>query len=611
MTNIGEERLVEFKGHVLTAPDTLAPATRILYAPSEGDNPTFRADVAACTGATVDYFDAISGTPDVALLSTYDCVLVWANYAFADNVLLGDNLAAYVDGGGKVILGQWCLPTAGNFLSGAIMGAAYCPITASAYESGTYNGDGTDCVHGGVATYESPYFDATTLIAGGFSDGTFNNPSNSLAVAWRADRMVYYSPGFTGETYSTGDWAQLTCNECECVGGGGGWGILYAPSQADSPTFRAEVAACSGKNVDYYDASAGTPTVAELMAYDCVFTWADFSYANPVLFGDNLAAYVDAGGKVILGQWTLQSDQANSLGGAIMTPAYCPVTTTTSYDSGAYDSDGTDCVHGGVSAYDTLYLDVATAIGGASSDGTFNNGPDSLAVAWRADRSVYYSPGNSGGTYGTGDWAQLLCNMCSCVDVIYADILYAPSEADNPTFRAEVAACSGLTVDYYDARVGTPDVALLSSYDCVLTWANSAYANNVLFGDNLAAYVDAGGKVILGQWCLPTAGNFLSGAIMTAAYCPTTGSFYEGGAYNGDGTDCVHGGVTSYESGSYFDVATLVIGASSDGTFSNPSNSLAVAWRADRMVYSNPGNTGGTYSTGQWAQLVCNMVNCP
>ncbi len=611
MTNMGTEQLNTFQGHDLSSLTNRGGGVgSILYAPSQPDNPTFRAAVAACSGATVDYFDASAGTPDVALLAAYDCVLVWGNYAFADAFLYGDNLAAYVDGGGKVILGQWCYHTTQiNWLEGAIMGMAYCPITASAYESGAYNGDGTDCVHGGVVAYESSYFDACSPIIGAASDGTFSNPSNSLAVAWRPDRAVYYSPGNTGTDYGTGDWPQLVCNMAMC-GGGGGWGILYAPSTVDNPDFRAELAACTGLNVDYYDASAGTPTMSELSGYTCVLTWANSAYADNVLFGDNLAAYVDGGGKVILGQWTYDSGQLNALAGAIMTAAYCPVTTSTSYDVGAYNDDGIDCVHGGVSAYDTSYLDVATVVAGALSDGTFSNPSNSLAVAWRPDRAVYYSPGNTGGSFGTGQWAQLVCNMVFCIDVTTGDILYAPSEADNPTFRAEVEACTGLTVDYFDPRVATPDVALLSNYQCVLTWANWAYFDNVAFGDNLAAYVDLGGQVILGQWCLPTAGNYLDGAIMTPAYCPTTGMPpWETGTYNGDGTDCVFGAVTFLDA-PYFDAATLVAGAS-DGTFNNPSNSLAVAWRADRMVYSSPGNTGGTYSTGDWAQLVCNMIECP
>ena len=218
MTNTGEMRMHVFQGHQITPPGDRG-AESILYAPSEADNSTFRSDLAACTGATVDYFDPRDVTPDLALLSGYDCVITWVNYAYADSALFGDNLAAYVDGGGQVILGQWCLPTAGNSLAGAIMGSAYCPVTGSSYQSGSYNNDGTDCVHDGVSAYAADYFDVATLVSGAVSDGTFNNPANSLAVAWRADRMVYSSPGNTGNTYSSGDWTTLTCNMYLCGSG--------------------------------------------------------------------------------------------------------------------------------------------------------------------------------------------------------------------------------------------------------------------------------------------------------------------------------------------------------------------------------------------------------
>ena len=70
-------------------------------------------------------------------------------------------------------------------------------------------------------------------------------------------------------------------------------------------------------------------------------------------------------------------------------------------------------------------------------------------------------------------------------------LLYAPAEADDAAYRAAIAAELGGAVDYFDARTGTPDLALLQNYACVYTWVNSPYANNVLFGDNLADFVDA------------------------------------------------------------------------------------------------------------------------
>jgi hypothetical protein len=74
--------------------------------------------------------------------------------------------------------------------------------------------------------------------------------------------------------------------------------------------------------------------------------------------------------------------------------------------------DGTDCVHQGIAEYYSQYLDVAYVREGFMSDGTMSTG--TLAVAWRPDRRVYYSPGNTGASYGTGDWAQLTANMVLC-----------------------------------------------------------------------------------------------------------------------------------------------------------------------------------------------------
>jgi hypothetical protein len=225
VTNMGKETQAIFTGHDLSTSEsaTLSGSCgSILYAPSNNDDPNFRAAISlACGGATVDYFDARYATPTVSLLSTYDCVMTWINYYPHDVNGFGDNLADYVDAGGKVILGQWCLRTAGNYLGGRIMTSAYCLVTASTWNTGSYNGDGTDCVHNGVTAYSTDHLDICTLLPGNFSDGTLMLPTgeNTLSVAWRPDRRVYYSAGNLGLLYnSTGDWAQLTCNMCCCGG---------------------------------------------------------------------------------------------------------------------------------------------------------------------------------------------------------------------------------------------------------------------------------------------------------------------------------------------------------------------------------------------------------
>jgi hypothetical protein len=186
----------------------------ILYAPTNPDNPAWRAAVAAYTGQRCDYFDARHGTPSVALMNEYHCVFTWVNYNYQDKVKMGDNLAAYVDAGGKAILGQWCLPTAGPQLAGRIMTPGYVPVIGSTYSSGVYAGDGTDCVHHGVSSYTASYRDECALIPGNEADGTFTD--GWLSVAWRPDRRVFYSAGNTGGDFGTGDTAELVGNMCDC-----------------------------------------------------------------------------------------------------------------------------------------------------------------------------------------------------------------------------------------------------------------------------------------------------------------------------------------------------------------------------------------------------------
>jgi hypothetical protein len=191
-------------------------------------------------------------------------------------------------------------------------------------------------------------------------------------------------------------------------------------------------------------------------------------------------------------------------------------------------------------------------------------------------------------------------------------VLYAPAAPDNPAFRSQLSAAlstdpSSVPVDYFDARIATPLVEFMMEYAAVFTWVNFSYHDHELMGNRLADYVDVGGRVILGQWCLPTAGSYLGGRIMTAEYCPvTTGGTLPGGPYMGDGQDCVNEGITTYGGEGFL---LLRPGPFvSDGTFEG--GSLAVAWRVDRGVYYSPGNAGDTFGGGQWAELTANMVVC-
>jgi hypothetical protein len=209
---------------ILTPKDKMkVGGVSILYAPSEADDPAYRAAIAFITGGTVDYFDAVNGTPTVAQMQNYDCVYTWANFAYQDNVTMGNNLATFVDGGGRAILGAFCTFTQGNFLSGNIMTPAYSPVVSPTgsnhFSNSSYAGDGQTCIHstGPVTNYSCQFRDILVTQGGGLVDGHYQDAE--IAHAYRAsDADVVYSNGSGASQLGCGgQWAQLIANICSCA----------------------------------------------------------------------------------------------------------------------------------------------------------------------------------------------------------------------------------------------------------------------------------------------------------------------------------------------------------------------------------------------------------
>ncbi len=66
--------------------------------------------------------------------------------------------------------------------------------------------------------------------------------------------------------------------------------------------------------VDDMDARSYTPSLAELLAYDVVVTWGNEHYQDPTAWGDVMADYVDAGGRVVHMVFGMDNSSANLLG---------------------------------------------------------------------------------------------------------------------------------------------------------------------------------------------------------------------------------------------------------------------------------------------------------
>jgi hypothetical protein len=79
----------------------------------------------------------------------------------------------------------------------------------------------------------------------------------------------------------------------------GNLSVLIDGNRAD-PALGLKLAALPGvANVDSFDSSVATPSAATLASYDLVVDTGDGSYVDPVLYGDRIANYLDAGGAVI------------------------------------------------------------------------------------------------------------------------------------------------------------------------------------------------------------------------------------------------------------------------------------------------------------------------
>jgi uncharacterized repeat protein (TIGR01451 family) len=86
--------------------------------------------------------------------------------------------------------------------------------------------------------------------------------------------------------------------------------------------------------VTVWDGNAGTPTVADMQAYDVVFVGNDILWTSSAIdktvLSNNLADYVDAGGKVLVGSFIWSYDDWGFGGGRFITDDYSPFEIATS-----------------------------------------------------------------------------------------------------------------------------------------------------------------------------------------------------------------------------------------------------------------------------------------
>src|SRR3954454_1880666 len=101
-------------------------------------------------------------------------------------------------------------------------------------------------------------------------------------------------------------------------------------------------------------------------------------------------------------------------------------------------------------------------------------------------------------------------------------IAYSDGAHTEQALKNEIATQPGVaTVDTLDAGTTTPSLTTVRSYDVVLAFSNTDYANSTMLGDELATYADQGGVVI--EFAFDWDGRAerrLGGRWATAGYSP-------------------------------------------------------------------------------------------
>lgn len=163
------------------------------------------------------------GTPTLATLQQYDVVMVWSDCGFSNPTTLGNVLADYVDGGGRVVVAAhvWWngfnLPIQGRFASGG-----YNPLnpgTSGVGAGGVFLAADipSSPLLAGVTSFEVGSWDNTTSVAAGATLVAHTNPLNFPLVAYKGNVVALNffpasSDAQAGFWTSSTDGARLMAN---------------------------------------------------------------------------------------------------------------------------------------------------------------------------------------------------------------------------------------------------------------------------------------------------------------------------------------------------------------------------------------------------------------
>ncbi len=165
--------------------------------------------------------------------------------------------------------------------------------------------------------------------------------------------------------------------------------------------------------VDNFNAGSGTPTLAQLQAYDTVVAYSDCAYANPTTLGNNLVTYMNGGGIVVAFNFSWYGG-TQSISGTWQTGGYSPFNDagTPHFIAGTL---GTYTVGHplmqGVSSLNSTYRMTLIPASGATQVAAWNDGTPLIAYKGRAVGISAYV-GNYSDNW-SGDFARVILNAAN------------------------------------------------------------------------------------------------------------------------------------------------------------------------------------------------------
>lgn len=412
------------------------------------------------------------------------------------------------------------------------------------------------------------------------------------------------------------------------------------------------------ESVDSFDASAATPTIAQLAQYNLVVVQQDIGmrFSNAAGLGDALADYMDSGGAVVAAQASFRNFDLQGIEGRWRTGGYSPFNynpdNATNPVSLGIHNPYNPLMQGvtGLGAEQRMLLTVSS---GALMVASYSDGSPAAAYKWTGGHlAVGISASLGGSNWAMGDYARLIANAarlagppaCAPTATVTSTrtatrtatatgtgsptpgpacnpsgnyrvlIVYAEGVAGSPSMlRAELLAQPGIqSVDLFDAGLSTPSLALLVQYDIVLTYSNFPYTDYAALGDLLSFYQDNGGIVIVSYGSsLLTEGYLLGGRWQSGGYTPIAYTSWSGNSattlltYNQNHP--LMAGVATLNAG-----ARVLSGAAPGGTrlaeYADHYTAVAIKSTDGRMAigFSAYLGNGAGRGIGDYARIVAN-----